>query len=74
MTRQQMQQNACESIVNNWFNSKAVSPLFNQAVGSWPHQMLTTRYLAKTSVETKPRVQPVQLIEVSSQLIQQCGM
>lgn len=43
-TRQQMERNACELIVNNQFNSKAASPLFNQAVGSWPHQML--RYLA----------------------------
>lgn len=32
MTRQQMEQNSCESIVNNPFNSKAESPLFNQAV------------------------------------------
>lgn len=43
-TRQQMEQKACESIVNNQFNSKTAPPLFNQAVGSWPHQML--RYLA----------------------------
>lgn len=41
-----MEQNTCESIVNNQFNSKAASPVFNQAVGSWPHQKLRTRYLA----------------------------